>query len=185
MMGIATAQDDQDDAAGTSVALGVGDPVIRVATGGVTLSPTTNAVWGVIWGPCIYWDGTTMVQGNYVPNQTAWGAVESRRSMVAVMPAKACYWEVDCDDATTATTRAAYHALIFRNVDHYSTASGGRADTMIDISGHATTEHFSWTIYAISETKHNRDFSGAYVKLVVAANDSEEAGSAATNIAGL
>lgn len=174
---VATSQNDQSDGAAASVDLNIGDPVKLVSTGGVTLANTTDAVYGIIVGIAPYWNGTAMTPGKKLPNQTNWGTVESRRSYVYVVPAKAGYWEIDVDEATTFTTEATYRAAIGENVDHTCVGSGTTADPRIDISGHATTSTLGWRIEDISPSLHNRDFSGTNVKIIVSVNESQEAGS--------
>jgi hypothetical protein len=174
---VASGQDDQDDSS-NSVDLNVGDPVKRISTGGVTLAQTTDAVYGIIVAVAPYWDGTRMTPGNKLPNQTTWGTVEERRSYVYVVPVSAGVWEIDCDDKVTATTLAAYRALIGENAEHTTPGNTAltSADPYLDISGHATTATLSWRIVDVSPTLANEDFSGSYVKLLVQINESQQAG---------
>jgi hypothetical protein len=177
--GVATAQNDTDDGAAHSVGLWPGDPVKQVNTGGVTLAITTEACWGIIMGVKQYWDGTVVRKGSYLPNATAWGTVESRRSELYVCPVEAAYWEIDCDDAVTATTRAAYHAFIGENCTHVcpgiAWGSTYKADPKLDISLHAVTNTLVWRIEGISSTKQNRFWDGNYVKLIVSCNQAQRA----------
>lgn len=185
---VATGQNDTDDAA-VSCALRIGDPVKLVSTGGVTLCKTTDSCYGIIGAIGPYWNGTRMVFGNYLPNQTAWGTVEDRRSMVGVWPASSCYWEIDVDENTTATTKAGYVAFLGENCTHVvpGDASTGTnfADPRLDISLHATTASLVWRIEEISDSAENKDFSGTNVKLIVTCNKTQEAQQAATTIAGV
>jgi hypothetical protein len=183
---VASGQDDQDTST-NSIDLNVGDPVKLVTTGGVTIAQGGDAVYGIIMGIKQYWDGTKMVIGNKLPNQTTWGTVEERRSIVLVTPASAGIWEVDCDDKVTYTTRALYQAAMNGNVVHTTpgNTSDTSADPYIDISDVATDETYEWRLVGISPTAANRDFSGSYVKVLVRVNESEEAGAAAAKNPGV
>lgn len=183
---VATTQDDQDDSA-NSVDLNIGDPVKLLAAGGVGLAVAGDNVYGIIVAVAPYWDGSVMKPSNKLPNQTNWGTAEARRSMVGVVPASAGYWEIDVDDATTATTYAAYIALLGSNCDHAvpGNTSETSADPKLDISTTATTQDNTWRLVDISSTMANKDFSGANVKVIVAINDSQEAGWPATQTVGL
>lgn len=185
---VATGQDDQDDGS-NSVDLNIGDPVKLLAAGGVGLAVAGDNVYGIIVAVAPHYDSSlgAMKPGNKLPNQTVWGTVEARRSMVGVVPASAGYWEIDVDDATTATTKAAYVALLGSNCDHAvpGNTSETSADPKLDISTTNTTQDNTWRVVDISSTMANKDFSGANVKLIVAINDSQEAGSPATMTVGL
>jgi hypothetical protein len=184
---VASGQDDVDDAA-VSVGLYPGDPVKLVSTGGVIISLTTEAVWGIVVGILPYWDGTRMVPGPKLPNQTTWGTVEERRSQVLVVPASAGVWEIDCDDTAAAyDTKGEYEAFVGENVTHTvpgGTASGvaptDSADPYIDISTHATTNTLTWRIEGVSPTAENQDFATTYVKMLVSINLSQEHGESAS-----
>lgn len=169
------------NAGAQGVGLGKGDLVTwNSTTGTVTLcdgsegGSGTVAPLGVIVGVAPYWDATKskMVFGEVLPSATAWGTVQARRSELYVVPVTAGLWEVDCDDAVTATTEAAYQAFVGENLDHINAGASGqtRAYPKLDISGHATTDSLKWRIVGISKTRDNKDFSGANVKLIVQAN---------------
>jgi len=181
---VATGQDDRDDAA-ASVGINIGDPVTQVDTGGVIVCKTTVSPWGIVAAIGPYYDGTRMVYGKALPNQTSWGTVEERRSKVLVWPVEAFIWEVDVDDATTATTYAGYIAFIGENLNHVCVRSGTKATPKIDISTHATTEDLDWRVEGISPSLYNKDFSGANVKILVSCNDGMWAGMPATSIVGI
>lgn len=185
-MTVATGKDHVDDS-GNSVDLNIGDVVKIESTGTVTICEDTGSPYGIIVGVHPYWDGTVMKPSSKVPNQNAWGTVEARRPWVDVVPVTAGIWEVDVDDATTATTYAAYIALVGENCNHFS--AGNTANTSaapkLDISSHATTAALDWRIVGISQTAENKDFSGANVKLLVAANTSQLPTQAATTVAGV
>jgi len=187
---VATAQDDKDDA-GVSIGMRAGDPVKLVTTGGVIVALTTNAVWGIVVGILPYWDGTKMVIGSKLPNQTTWGTIESRRSKVLVVPASAGVWEIDCDVSAAAyDTEGEYQAFVGENTEHVVpggtatlVAPTDSADPYLDISEHATTNTLGWRIEGVAPTLENQDFSGEYVKMLVTVNLSQEhAAPASANI---
>ena len=187
---VATSQDHQDDTS-TSCLIRAGDPLKLVSTGGVNIALTTNSVMYICVGLGPVWDGEKMAFRRTFPNTHAWGTNESRRPHLLAVPAKAGMWEIDVDDTTTATTFAAYMAFIGENTEHVVPGSatidpvGRVARPLLDISLHATTAGLGWRIVGVSDTVENKDFSGANVKLLVTVNESQEAGSAATNVAGV
>lgn len=162
----------------SNVALGPGDPVILLSTGGVDLCDGAEgaggalAPYGIVVGVGPYWDGTKMARGTTLPSDTTYGSVLERQSKVLVVPFDAGIWEIDCDDASTATTLAAYQAFIGENANYrFDTTSGNtRAYPRLDISTHADTSTLVCNIVGISPTLNNQDFSGNYVKLLVRAN---------------
>ena len=165
----------------SNVALRKGDPVTMLNSGTVTLcagfeaSGTGVAVFGIVDSVLPYWDAAQnlMVPGNALPSDTTWGTVEERKSQLLVIPAEAGMWEIECDDAATATTEAAYRAFIGENCDHtLAGASGTLVNPRLDISEHVATTA-QWRILGISDTANNRDFSGNYVKLIVRVNEGQ------------
>jgi hypothetical protein len=183
---VASGQDDQSDVG--SVGIYPGDPVKQVNTGGVIISVSGDPVWGIVVGILPYWDGTRMVPGNKLPNQTTWGTVEERRSQILVVPATAGVWEIDCDDTAAGyDTKAEYEAFVGENVTHVlpdgsvtGVAPSDSADPYIDISTHATTNTLTWRIEGVSPTAENQDFATTYVKMLVRPNLSQEAGESAS-----
>lgn len=173
---VATAESFDVSSGPSNVALGPGDPVKLLSTGGVTLcegnETTAIAPYGIVVAVGKYWDGTKMVQGSTLPSDTSWGTILDRQSTVYVIPFVAGIWEIDCDDATTATTEAAYQALINENADYKLSGASGetRAKPRLDISTHATTNSLTCRIFGISGTMYNQDFTGNYVKVLVRAN---------------
>jgi hypothetical protein len=171
---------------GTSgVNLGSGDPVVRLSTGGVTLcaGAETTAVppYGIVVAVGPYWDGARMQPTDLLPSATAWGTNLERQSFVGVIPIEQAYWEIDCDDNTTATTLAAYQAFGGENCDirlnggvsgtlRATNTSQPRAFPMLDISAHATTNSLKFRIVRVSDTRDNVDFAGNYVKMIVEVN---------------
>jgi len=179
---VATAQSFDVTGGASNVGLGAGDPIYPLASGGVTLCPgaetTALSPMGVVVGVAPYWNGSEMINGKLLPSDTAWGTNLERQSKVFWVPFDAGVWEIDCDDAATATTKAAYQLLVNLNAPYRLNGGIGgvasdRAYPMLDISAAATTNTFTLRIMAISKTVKNQDFSGNYVKLAVRANLAE------------
>jgi len=176
---VSNAQSFDINGGASNVALGPGDVVRRLNTGGVTLCDGAEgaggalAPFGVVIAVGPYWDGTKMVRGTTLPSDTTWGTLLERQSTVLVVPmGENQLWEIDADDSTTATTEAAYQAFIGEHTDirHDTTSTNTRATPRLDISAHNTTSTLVWNIRGISPTLDNQDFSGNYVKLLVSPN---------------
>lgn len=186
---VATAESFDVNGGISNAALRIGDPVTRLSTGGVTLCEGNeasgnngDAVYGIIVGVLPHYDAAQnlMVPGNALPSDIAWGTVLERQSKLLVVPADAGIWEIECDDASTATTEAAYQAFIGENADHtLAGASGTNLNPRLDISTHGTATA-QWRIVGISPTAENRDFSGLYVKLLVKVNEGQQSTFTAT-----
>lgn len=159
-----------------AVDLCIGDPVVQANDGTVTIAAAGAVCWGVIVGVIQYWDSVKGVlwpgTGGRVPGATTGGGIEDRYSKVLVVPVIGVEFEVDCDDAVTATTKAAYQAFVGENCDlSYSVdTTAKQANPRLDISTHVATTA-GWRIKRISKTLENVDFSGSYVKLVVECNE--------------
>lgn len=165
-----------------NIGLGAGDVVTLVNDGSITLcagnETTPVAPWGVIMSCNPYYDSTigqagAMRYSSVVPSDVTYGTNLSRQTSFMVMPfLPGQLWEVDVDDATTATTEAAYQAFISENVSFINAGVSGqtRAYPKLDISSHATTATLFFRIQGIAPTLDNVDFSGANVKLLVEAN---------------
>lgn len=187
---VATGYQATNDGAGFSVGLSVGDPVNLVSTGTVALALTTTAVWGVIVGVKQYWDGSKLVSGKYVPGATAWGTIEDRRTILLVQRFDPLsVWAINVNDNTTATTEAGYRAFLGENCTHTcpgdntTDSSKPTANPKMSIATHATTASLVFRLVGISPT--SQDFTGTGVELLVRANISQDAGQAATTIAGV
>jgi hypothetical protein len=158
-----------------NVDLNIGDPVIRTTTGSVAIAVAgaTNPVYGVIVGVPRVWDsGLGAVRpSDRVPGGTAWTSID-RQTRVLVRLAQGTLWEVDVDDAVTATTLAAYQAFIGENVNlvYGASALTAKANPRVAIAGHATTNTFQCNIVDVSPSQMNQDFAGANVKLIVQFN---------------
>lgn len=171
-----------------NAALGAGDVVTLLSTGGITLCPgnetTPGNPFGVIQSVLPQFDASIGLAGamkfaSTLPSDLAWGTSLPRQSKVIVVPfLPGQIWEVDADDIVTATTEAAYQALIGENVSFINTAAAStvppRVAPKIDISTHATTATLCFTIVGISPTMLNVDFSGANVKLLITPNIAQD-----------
>lgn len=166
-----------------NVDLNIGDPVSLASTGTFELAtPAGNpsTFWGVIVGFSNVKVGLPLKGRKFqrLPGGTTW-TTEENRSKVLVVPFGRNLWEIDCDDATTATTAAAYRLLIGENANlGYSRdatdADRPKANPLLDISTHVSTTA-DFRIINISQTALNQDFSGNFVKVIVAVNESGEA----------
>jgi hypothetical protein len=177
----------------SGINLSIGDPVTRLASGAVTLCDGSEgasggvAIYGIVVGIQPYYDSTIGNSGalrpsNVLPSSIAYGTNLERQSKVLVVPVGNDVFEVDCDDAVTATTEAAYQALIGNNADHaLTTATSTKAYPRLDISS-AGTATAQWRIVGISKTADNQDFSGNYVKLLVICNEPQDPSASATGI---
>lgn len=187
---VATGYQAQNDGAGFNVDLRVGDPVKLAADGSITLSITTELVYGIIVGFEPYWDGTRMQPTNRLPGGTAWGTVEERRSQVRIARADSCLWECDFDTTGQPTTTAAWRALEGSNFIHLcvgdqTDTSKPRADPFIDVSSAATTAGLEWRLIQVSRTAWNKDPATANYKGIFMSNASQVAATAATPVVGV
>ncbi len=173
-MAVASAYQGQNGGA-QSIDLCIGDPVKRVSDGTVAHAAAGDVViMGVVVGICPFWSASlgAMTFGDRLPGGTTYTTLLDRQSFVMVQPVNDMIFEVDCDDAVTATTFLTYQALIGENCDHaYTVGSEPISDCNLDISDHKTATA-QWRIVDISPTMNNRDFSGAFVKLLVTCNES-------------
>lgn len=165
-----------------NVDLNIGDPVQRTTDGSFILgalgSPAT--LFGVIVGFSNVKVGLPLKGRKFsrLPGGTTW-TTEENRSKVLVVPFGRNYWEIDCDDASTATTFAAYRALVGENAEFTfsrdaTDADRPKANPLLDISTHNTTTQ-AMRIVDVSHTALNQDYSGLYVKLIVQVNETQEA----------
>lgn len=161
----------------TAAALRQGDLVKRDTDGSFIAVQGTEGTegqgaFGVVMSIGPYWDGNRMRPSDRLPSNVVYGSNLERQSTIFICPIESAIWEVDVDDAVTATTKAGYQALIGENADHVLVA--GASDTFLtpklDIGTHAASNTLFWRIYDVSPTLENTDFSGANVKLLVVPN---------------
>lgn len=162
--------------ADTTLAIRKGDPIRRLSTGYFELADGNEGagggetIDGIVVGVEQYWDGEKLIPGGFgrLPYNTTYSGRE-RETRLWYIPAAGNYFEVDCDDAATATTYAAYLAFQGELCDHRlktGSETDGKAWPRLDISTHATANG-QWKIEQISKSMNNVDFAGANVKLVV------------------
>lgn len=172
---VASAESFDVNSGAANVRLRKGDPVHRLATGGVTLSPgtenTTIPPKYIVMGIGPYFDGNSMVVGGDLPSDTTWGTLYERRTKIWVCPVEQAFWEIDANNQTS-TTEAAYRLLVGLNANHVLTGATGTlyAAPKLDMATAAVTDSLAWRIEDISDTADNIDFTGANVKLVVSIN---------------
>jgi len=176
------------DPAGGNYAVGglyAGDPITRLSTGYANLCPGTEnttaqlRVFGVMAavGEDGYWNGTEMFFGSYLPSGITYGTNESRRTYIKVIPAVGQVF--DCavvNDSISA--KSDIITLFGTNVDHRLTlfdtsAAGPKALPKLDLTTPATTTA-QWRIWEFSKAVELFDYSGAYVRLEVTANETLE-----------
>lgn len=163
-----------------NVVLGEGDILLQQSTGAVTLAigsegTDSTTILGVCCGIKQYLDtatGTMTARGPGIPSDLAWGTDLAKQSQLYYIPIESAIWAIQCDEATTATTEAAYQAFIGENCRFVNTGASGenRARPRLDISTHATTNTFPFKIVGVSTTAGNQDYAGNYVELYVISN---------------
>jgi hypothetical protein len=161
----------------------VGDPVTLLSTGMVQQlvisdgSPTEAEFafsYGCVVGIEPYFDITlgqvgAMKRATFLPTGITYGTNLERQSNLLLVSMAGNVFEVDCDDNVTATTLAAYQALVGENCALSYSAVAPNSFPKLDISTHKTAiEQFR--IVGISPTLANQDFSGNNVKLLVTGN---------------
>jgi hypothetical protein len=164
----------------TNVPLNVGDPVARVSDGTVALVAAGSGtdVYGVIVGIERVYDAAIGAPGKnkLVPGGTAWTGLPNQ-TLVQVAPVLGRIFEVDVDEATTATTEATYQSYRGENADIiYVPVLNTAANPRLDISTHNTTAALQCNIVGISPTQDNQDFAGLWVKLLIQFNQVDDAG---------
>lgn len=168
---------------GSACDINVGDPVIQLNTGYVTIADGSEGsggalkTYGIVMGFGRVFDGALMQPVNKLVNGGGvYGTNYERQTFVHVVPAANNIWEIDVDDNTTFTTYATYLAAIGENADHILVlGSEPKVQPRLDISTHATTNTLQWRIVGISQTQENQDYSGTGVKLYVTPNLTQQA----------
>jgi hypothetical protein len=165
--------------AATAAALRPGDPIVRLNSGAVNVAPGTDGtpgdVLGIVIGIKQYLDpsfsNAVTARGNALPSSIAYGSNLELQSKVLYIPAEAAVWRITVNDATTATTLAAYQAFIGENCSHIHTALSGETKLApkLNISTHAATATLDWRIVGIPDVSM-QDFTGLNVDLEVTCN---------------
>lgn len=151
-----------------NIHLAPGDPVKLVSDGTITHASPGDAIYGIVAGIGPFWDGTKMVFNKVLTGgQGAYGTNYSRESRVEVIPVANQVFEVDCDDASTATTYAAYVTLIENNADFSWNRDSNTllGNPRLDISDNKTATAQCRILDVMSPSM--QDFTGNYVKVEV------------------
>ncbi len=168
-----------------------GDPILRLSTGYGDLSfgtesdtPSTR-VLGVVQGFGPMYDGTKKVFQNYYPNAgITYGTNFDNQTEVIYTPAHTALWAIQADDASTATTYAAYLAFKGETCRHvFPDSATNETHPQLDISDHNTTATFTWRIEdVILNDPNNQDFAGSNVTLIVSCNAPQTSSGSTTGI---
>lgn len=178
MCRVASAYQAATGGGGTSVDLRPGDPVKYVNDGTVALALVGESIYGIIASVLPFQvtrDGRTyMDYGFQLPGATSYTA-QQNESRVMVIPAASALWEIMADDIVTATTEAAYIALIHENADITFNRDATRlwAVPRLDISDHKTATA-QLRIVDINR-KRLQDPSLANYSLIVTVNEVQQA----------
>lgn len=189
-MAVASAANFTVSGDATNLNLNVGDPVKVNTDGTVSLcggnenGQTSQPGWGVVvgMGGQGFFNGTRMVRSPFLASGVTYGTNVDRQSKVLVVPFSAGTWEIDVDDNVTATTYLGYQAFIGENCDHRLAPNTIgfldaqlAANPVLNIASHAAaTTTLSMRIVGVSQNLANQDFSGTFVKMLVAINKGAE-----------
>lgn len=158
---------------GVHVNIRPGDIVKPVSDGTVALAVAGDTtILGVVSHVGPYYDSGIgeMVIADSIPyGQGAYSSNLDRETQVFVIPALGNVFQCMADDASTATTRAAYTAFIGENADMINAAVTGSAHPLLDISTHATAT-FQFRILDLL-MRPDVDYTGLYVPLLVTVNE--------------
>lgn len=164
----------QGSEAAASIDINIGDPIRQLSTGYVEHSGAGDDVYGLCVGVLPYWNGTQLQPTDRLPGATTWGTVWERRSRILVVPLANLICEIDCNAALSgATAESDYLAVVGENADHIFVPSAPVGNPRLNISTHVATTA-QWRIIGVSKTRNNQDFSGAYVKLLVVVNETQQ-----------
>lgn len=161
---------------GNNCDINIGDPVRLLNTGYLEIADGSEGasggetIFGIVASVEPYWDGLDMRPSSKLPGGTAYGTNLTRQSYLNVIPVAGQIFLTQADDASTATTEAAYLALVGEFCDHIHKDSGAsRVDSQLDISTHGTING-QWTIIGIAD-RHKADFTAVNVDLLVTINE--------------
>lgn len=166
----------------TAARLQKGDPVKRIAGGGVDHANPGERIFGIVAavgnGGMVF---NTTISSNgvlhpsqFIPSNVVYGTKLDVQTKVLVVPAAGYQWEVDADAALA--DLPAWQALLGNNFDHSfdAPAVGSlNATPRLDVATAATADG-QWRLIGVSGNGSNQDFSGANVKLVVKVNEGAE-----------
>lgn len=150
-----------------------GFPVKRVDGGYYEVAAAGDSFYGVVVSIDQFKDSDGRVRQalgaspKLLPASTTYSGIDDESRLV-VAPARNWYFEVDADDGVSATTRAAFIALIGSNGDHVISSD----DAALDISDVVTKDgapgSAQWRVVDISP-RLDQDFASSRVKLIVEA----------------
>lgn len=158
-------------ASGYATKLKAGDPVKLAADNTIQRAAAGDTnIFGVIHGFKQVYDavnGVLRVGASSIAASSTWPS-EEKKNIAYVTPVTGQIFEVDADDGATATTEAAFRALVNENCDHVISDT----DAALDISTHVTTTA-QWRIKDLIIGAWN-DYTVTRAKLLVECNESEE-----------
>lgn len=171
----AVADDYDGDLGGANMDLCIGMPVRYANTGTFTSADAGATIFGIICAIGAFYDPNLgqMRYGNTLPNQTSYDTLYERESRIGVIPVQGQLFRVQCDDATSATTYAAYRTLVGNNGDHvYVSGSAPAGKVLLDISDvvATATSTAQWRVEAVPD-RDSQDFASTYVDLIVSCNE--------------
>jgi hypothetical protein len=156
-----------------------GDPVKLAGTGTIQAASAGDRVYGIFDGAERYYDGVQIRKGASLPVST-YGSNLTRQSLARVIPVDGQVFEVQADEAATATTQAGYQAFVGENCEWIAgTATGDESGAQLDISTHNTTNTLSVRIVDIPN-QDNQDFASTAVKLHVIFNLTQDVAAGTT-----
>jgi hypothetical protein len=170
---------------GGNVNINIGDP-IRLAGGFAVMAAGNEAaagaaepVYGIVVAIRPYnanpGSPTMLEPTDVLPGGTTYTNSVSQ-SILEVVPAAGSYWACDVLNAGAAfDTYNEYLTLVNKNVDHLLDDTGqNKADPVLDLTA-PTTATKQWRVQGVSKNAKNQDFAGAYVELIVAINETQQA----------
>lgn len=159
-----------------NVRLRPGDPITRLASGGVNLCDGSEgasggvAMLGIVAEIERYYDATqgVMVRNFSLPSGVAYSTNLTRQTKILYYPVEWGVWEIDASSALASL--AAAQLLAGANCDHTLTGTtvGGYAYPRLNVASTGTGTA-QWRIEGTSLTEENQDFTGNYVKFYVRA----------------
>lgn len=159
------------------VTLRVGDIVNKGAnqtfTLGVGAETTPTAPYGVVVNVGPHWDAALgrMVPADGVPSGNVWGTNIDRRQEIGVIRLDGNEFEIDANDIVN-QSEADYQGHVTMNFSFKNMGASGEpyAYPMLHMTSVNTSNALFLRCTGISSTIENRDFTGAYVKMLVTGN---------------
>jgi hypothetical protein len=165
---------------GGNVHIRVGDPVVRINDGTVTLAAVgNNVVFGIVTSINPFYDSTISAlnwASDYLPGGTTYANQQNESIVMVQQVTPNTPFRCIVDDNTTAVLYATYVTYIGENVDfayNRITSPGTFANPKLDISTHATTNTLQWRIQDVPRIP-GIDFSATNVELIVTCNNPQD-----------